>query len=52
VHAGLGVQLYVTEHVFIRPQFDLHYVPNFTNQFGSTMAPSAMIWLGYSMGDR
>jgi hypothetical protein len=52
IHAGLGVQLYVTEHLFIRPQFDLHYVPNFTNQFGSTMAPGAMVWIGYSMGDR
>ena len=52
VHTGLGVQLYVTEHIFIRPQVDLHYVPNFTNQFGSTMAPSAMVWIGYSMGDR
>ena len=29
-----------------------HYVPNFTNQFGSTMAPAAMVWVGYSMGDR
>ena len=52
VHAGLGVQYYLNEHVFIRPQFDLHYVPNFTNQFGSTMAPGFMFWLGYSMGDR
>ena len=52
VHAGLGVQLYVTEHVFIRPQFDLHYVPNFTNQFGSAVAPGAMVWIGYSLGDR
>ena len=52
VHAGLGVQLYLKEHIFIRPQFDLHYVPNFTNQFGSNIAPGAMIWIGYSMGDR
>ena len=52
IHAGLGVQLYVTEHIFIRPQFDLHYVPNFTNQFGSSMAPGAMVFIGYSLGDR
>lgn len=52
IHAGAGVQVYVTEHVFIRPQIDLHYVPNFTNQFGSSMAPSAMVWIGYSLGDR
>ncbi|MGD0776410.1 MAG: outer membrane beta-barrel protein [Candidatus Solibacter sp.] len=52
VHFGAGVQLYVTEHLFIRPEFDLHYVPNFTNQFGSSIAPGAMVWIGYSMGDR
>jgi hypothetical protein len=52
IHAGAGVQLYLNEHVFIRPQFDVHYVPNFTNQFGSSMAPAAMVWIGYSMGDR
>ena len=52
VHAGAGVQIYLNEHIFIRPQFDLHYVPNFTNQFGSSMAPSAMVFIGYSLGDR
>src|ERR1019366_4149612 len=52
VHAGVGVQYYLKEHIFIRPQFDLHYVPNFTDQFGSAVAPGFTIWLGYSMGDR
>jgi hypothetical protein len=52
IHAGAGVQIYVSEHVFIRPQVDLHYVPNFTNQFGSNVAPGAMVFIGYSMGDR
>lgn len=52
VHAGVGVQIYVTEHVFIRPQFDLHYVPNFTNQYGSNVSPGGMVWIGYSLGDR
>jgi hypothetical protein len=52
IHAGIGVQIFVTEHVFIRPQFDLHYVPNFTDQFGSNVAPSGTVWIGYSFGDR
>ena len=52
VHAGVGLQLFVTEHIFIRPQFDLHYVPNFTDQFGRNSVPAAMIWVGYSFGDR
>jgi hypothetical protein len=52
VHAGVGVQIFLTEHVFIRPQFDFHYVPGLTDQFGSNMVPAAMVWLGYSLGDR
>ena len=52
VHAGVGVQLFLTDHIFIRPQFDLHYVPNFTDQFGSTAVPQGTVWVGYSWGDR
>jgi hypothetical protein len=52
VNAGVGVQLFVTEHIFVRPEFTFHYIPNFTQQFGSNMVPGAMVWLGYSMGDR
>jgi outer membrane protein with beta-barrel domain len=52
LHAGAGVQLYLTDHLFIRPQFDLHYVPNFTQQFGSNVVPQGTVWVGYSFGDR
>jgi len=52
VHVGVGVQLFVTEHLFIRPEFDLHYVPSFTDQFNSNAAPAGMVWIGYSFGDR
>lgn len=52
LHAGVGISLFVTEHVFIRPQFDIHYVPGFTDQFGSNLAPGGSIWLGYNFGDR
>jgi opacity protein-like surface antigen len=51
VHGGVGVQLYLTDHVFIRPQFDIRYVHNFF-QFGSNAVPGASVWLGYSLGDR
>ena len=51
VHGGVGVQIYVTDHVFIRPEFDVHYVHNLT-QFGSNVVTSEMVWLGYSWGDR
>jgi len=52
VHAGLGVQFFITQHLFIRPQFDLHYVPNLTQQFGSNTVPEGTIWVGYSFGER
>ena len=52
IHAGVGVEVFVTDHVFVRPEFDFHYVPNLTNQFGSTAVPGGMVWVGYSFGDR
>jgi hypothetical protein len=52
VHAGVGVQLFLTKQLFIRPEFDLHYVPNLTQQFGSNAVPQASVWVGYSWGDR
>lgn len=51
IHAGVGLQIFLTEHIFVRPQFDLHYVPNFTDQFGSNTVPAGMVWVGYSWGD-
>ena len=29
-----------------------HYVPGLTNQFGSDAVPEAMVWVGYSFGER
>ena len=52
VHAGVGLQLFLTDHIFVRPQFDYHYVPNFTQQFASNSVPSATVWVGYSFGER
>ena len=52
LHAGVGVQVFVTDHIFIRPQFDYHYVPGLTDQFGSNSVVGGMVWLGYSWGDR
>jgi len=51
VHGGVGVQIYLTDHVFVRPEFDVHYVRNLM-QFGSSVVTSEMVWLGYSWGDR
>jgi hypothetical protein len=52
VNVGVGVQLYLTDHIFVRPEFDYHYVPSLTNQFGSDSVPEALLWVGYSFGER
>jgi hypothetical protein len=52
LHVGVGIQLFLTEHIFVRPQFDLHYIPNFTDQFGRNAVPAGTVWVGYSWGDR
>ena len=52
VHVGVGVQIFLTEHIFLKPEFDLHYVPGLTNQFGSNAVPEGMLWLGYNFGER
>lgn len=49
VHGGAGVQIYVTEHMFIRPQFDVHYVHNLT-EFGRNVVTEETVWLGYTFG--
>ena len=51
VHGGVAVQFYLTDHVFLRPQFDIHYVPNLT-QFGSNLVTSETLWLGYTFGSQ
>jgi hypothetical protein len=52
VHFGAGVQIPIKDHFFVRPQFDLHYVPNLTNQFGSNVVPEVMVSVGYHLGER
>jgi opacity protein-like surface antigen len=52
IHAGVGIQFNVTEHVFIRPQFDYHYVPNLTQQFGSNSVPAGTVFIGYNFGEK
>jgi hypothetical protein len=52
VHGGVGVDIFVTDHIYIRPEFDVHYVPNLNQQFGSDVVLQGMVWVGYSWGDR
>ena len=49
VHGALAARLYLTDHVFVRPAVDAHYVNNFF-QFGSNWVPEYSVALGYSFG--
>jgi hypothetical protein len=49
VTGGAGVQIYITEHMFVRPQFDAHYVRNLS-QFGRNLVTEETVWIGYSFG--
>jgi hypothetical protein len=51
INAGVGLEVFVTDHIFIRPEFRYHWVDNFTQQFGRTSVPQVMAWVGYSFGE-
>jgi hypothetical protein len=50
-HAGIGVNIFVKNNIFIRPQFDLHYVNNLS-QFGSNVVTEESVWVGYRWGSQ
>jgi opacity protein-like surface antigen len=50
VNGGIGAQIYLTNNIFIRPEFTIRYINNFTQQFGHNYATQEMVWLGYSLG--
>ena len=50
IHVGAGVQIYLPHHLFIRPQFDLHYAPGLDNDFNSNLVPEATVWVGFTSG--
>jgi len=63
VHVGAGVQFYLKEHFFIRPEFDFREVPGLsgtynasatptsTYQFGSNQVLGFTVWVGYNFGE-
>jgi hypothetical protein len=51
VHFGAGVRFYVTNSIFVRPEFDMHWVHNFF-QFGSDFVPQYGAVVGYTFGGR
>jgi opacity protein-like surface antigen len=47
VHVGAAVQIYVTDHIFVRPEYDFRYIPSFNTVFGSNVVNAAMVWVGF-----
>ena len=47
-----GVKLYVKGNIFIKPQFDIHYVTHLTDQFGRDWVPQYTVAVGYTFGER
>lgn len=52
LHGGFGVKLYVKPALFIKPQFDIHYVTHLTDQFGRNWVPEYTVSVGYTFGER
>ena len=48
---AVGVKLYVKGNIFIKPQFDIHYVTHLTDQFGRDWVPQFTAAIGYSFGE-
>jgi hypothetical protein len=52
LHGALGVKLYVTPNLFIKPQFDAHWVHNLNQQFGRDFVPQYTVAVGYTFGEQ
>ena len=50
LHGAVGVKLYVTSDMFIKPQFDIHWVDNFNQQYGRNFVPQYTVAIGYTFG--
>jgi len=52
IKAGVAVQVFVTDHWYIQPEFDYHFVANLNQQFNSNSVIGGMVRVGYNWGDR
>jgi len=48
VHASAGLRIYISDNVFIRPQFDYRYIPNLDEDFKSNSVLQYTIAIGFS----
>jgi hypothetical protein len=51
LHTGVGVSLFLTSNIYVRPQFDLHWVHNYNTLFNSNWVPQYGVFVGYRFGD-
>jgi len=49
VHLGAATRWYLSDHVFLRPALDVHYVTNFS-EFGHNWVPRYSVSVGYTFG--
>ena len=52
LHGGFGAKIYVRGNLFVKPQFDLHYVFHFRDAFGRNLVPEYGGAVGYTFGGR
>jgi hypothetical protein len=52
LHGAIGLKFYLRGNLFFKPEFDLHYVTKFTDQFGRNLVIGYMIQVGYSFHGR
>jgi len=50
VHGAVGVKFYFKSDIFIKPQFDIHWVNNLDQQYSRTVVPAFTISIGYTFG--
>lgn len=50
LHLAAGVKIYFKGDMFVKPQFDYHWVDNLTDQYGRSSVPEFTISIGYTFG--
>jgi hypothetical protein len=50
LHAGAGLAVFLTGHLFVQPKVDVHWVHNFF-QFGTNWVPQYGLNVGYRFGE-
>jgi len=50
LHGAVGLKIYVKPNIFIKPQFDLHWVHNLDQDYGRNTVPQYTVSVGYTFG--